>query len=232
MGSHCKASLGGVEMTEIIITVENLTVNYKEISVLNHISLSLEKGKVYGLVGENGSGKSTLIGYMLGLLPWERGNITLFNKPISFSKDKNYVFSRCSAVLQDVALPKRLTVKECLSLFSVLGNGQKDMFEIIHLLHLENQIDKKFWDLSFGQKQRVLIGTALLQEFDILFLDEPTNGLDKETRENLFSVIETLRGQGKTIIFISHREEEVNRICDEILLISHGKIRIHNEEAS
>ena len=129
-------------MTEIIITVENLTVNYKEISVLNHISLSLEKGKVYGLVGENGSGKSTLIGCMLGLLPWERGNITLFNKPISFSKDKNYVFSRCSAVLQDVALPKRLTVKECLSLFSVLGNGQKDMFEIIHLLHLENQIDK------------------------------------------------------------------------------------------
>lgn len=215
------------------VEIHNLTISYSNDKILDNIDLFLEKGKVYGLVGENGSGKSTLINCILGLIPWEKGEITIFNKPVYFNKTRRYIFSICSAVLQDVSLPKRLTVKECLQLFAILGRGNTEKIEeVIHLLQLDEQEGVAYDELSFGQKQRVIIGTSLLQKFDILFLDEPTNGLDTETRHTLFSVMSSLRQEGKTIVFISHREEEISAVCDDILFIGDKKVTVRKGSLS
>lgn len=211
-------------MEDNIIEVRHLSVTYGEKKVIDDTSFSLEKGKIYGLVGENGSGKTTLISSLLGLIPWNEGSINLFGKDVNYSRDKSYIFTKCSAVLQDVSLPKRLTVRECFSLFRTLGNGSTGTDDIISLLNLEEQVNSYYSDLSFGQKQRVLVGTAILQEFDILFLDEPTNGLDKNTVDSLFMMMDLLKRQSKTIIFISHRKEEIQHICDEIMTIRNGKV--------
>lgn len=215
------------------IEIRNLTISYSNGKIIDNIDLFLEKGKVYGLVGGNGSGKSTLVNCILGLLPYERGEIAIFDKQIYFNKTRKYVFSVCSAVLQDVSLPKRLTVKECLRLFAILGKGNLEKVEeIVHLLQLDEQEEVAYDKLSFGQKQRVVIGTALLQNFEILFLDEPTNGLDIETRHALFSIMTSLRQEGKTIVFISHREEEISEICDDIIFIENRKVKVRKGSLS
>ncbi|QQC35124.1 ABC transporter ATP-binding protein [Streptococcus oralis] len=215
------------------IEIRNLTISYSNGKIIDNIDLFLEKGKVYGLVGGNGSGKSTLVNCILGLLPYKRGEIAIFGKQIYFNKTRKYVFSVCSAVLQDVSLPKRLTVKECLRLFAILGKGNLEKVEeVIHLLQLDEQEEVAYDKLSFGQKQRVVIGTALLQNFEILFLDEPTNGLDIETRYALFSIMSSLRQEGKTIVFISHREEEISEICDDIIFIENKKVKVRKGSLS
>jgi len=209
---------------ETIISVSGLTKAYNNNVVLDNVSLSLKRGKVYGIIGKNGSGKSTLIQCVLGLIPWEKGTISMFGKEIKYNVDRKYIFSYCSAVLQDVNLPKKLKVSECLKLFSVLGEYKGNYNSIVEMLELKEQLNKKYEELSYGQKQKLLLATALLQKAQILFLDEPTNGIDENSRNQIFQFIKQLKKENMTIVIISHRKEDISCLCDEVVEIDNKKL--------
>lgn len=211
-------------MIENVISVSNLTKSYDKIAVLDNITFDLKEGKVYGIVGKNGSGKSTLIHCILGLIPWEKGRISILGKDIRNNLDRKYVFSHCSAVLQGTALPKRLKVSECLKLFSILGEYQRNHDDILEKLDLDGLLNQEYGNLSYGQQQKVLLATALLQKFEVILLDEPTNGIDAVTRRQILEFIKKIRSEKKTIIYISHISEDIFDICDDVILIKNNKV--------
>ena len=204
-------------MDEIKLTSVNKTINNK--ILFKDINLKLEKGKIYGLVGENGSGKSTLIKMILNLTKF-KGEITI--NGYNIRKDYKNIMPRISAIVDYVSLYEFLTGYENLRYFSLLYCTNADRInDILKLINLkkDNVLVKNY---SLGMKQRLGIAVSLLKDPDILILDEPTNGLDpkgiKELRELL------LNFNNKTIIISSHLISEIEKICTDILFIHNKKI--------
>ena len=190
----------------LALKIENVNKNYKNIKALDNISLEIENKKLYGLLGVNGAGKTTLINIIIGLIKKDSGKVTVFGHDLDHEMDKIKRIVNVSP--QEVAIAGNLSVKENLEIFS-------DIYGVVMV--------KKAKTLSGGWKRRLSIAIALVSNPKILFLDEPTLGLDVIARRELWRIIEGLKNK-TTIILTSHYLEEIEHLCDEVAILSKGHL--------
>jgi len=202
-----------------LLEIKNLTKKYNTDTVVNNISFSIEQGVCFGLLGPNGAGKTTTIEIIEGITKANAGEILYRGKKIdsSFKQESGIQF-------QSTALQDFLTVKETLMLFKNLYKNTADVDEIIRLCSLTEFLDHDNKKLSGGQRQRLLLAIALINDPNIIFLDEPTTGLDPQARRNFWDLVQAIKAKNKTIILTTHYMEEASFLCDEIIIMDKGNI--------
>lgn len=205
-----------------ILSVINLEKYFGKTIAVDGISFNINAGVCLGLLGPNGAGKTTTIEIIEGILPPTRGEILYKGVP----KDRiNKLFKAETGIqFQNTLLQEHLTVKENLILFGSFYKNSIPIDEIINLCALQDFLDKDTRKISGGQKQRLLLGLALINDPLLLILDEPTVGLDPQARRNFWDLIQLIKKRKKTIILTTHYMEEANLLCDEIIIIDKGKI--------
>jgi ABC-2 type transport system ATP-binding protein len=202
-----------------LLEVKNLFKHYGKVKAVNDVSFSVREGSCFGLLGPNGAGKTTTIEIMESIQKPDSGEI--FYKGV---KTTRAFKEKIGIQFQNTSLQEFLTVKETLELFSRLYPKHKPLEEIIRVCSLEEFIDQDNRKLSGGQRQRMLLGIALINDPDLLFLDEPTTGLDPQARRNFWRLIENIKKEGKTIVLTTHYMDEAEFLCDEVVIMNHGKI--------
>tara|TARA_B100001540_G_scaffold296160_1_gene297601 strand:- start:243 stop:977 length:735 start_codon:yes stop_codon:yes gene_type:complete len=211
----------------MFIQIKNLSKKYKDTIAVNNISFSIEKNKTLGLLGPNGCGKTTSIGMMLGLIKPTSGEILIDNKNIdSFKRDE--ILSRINFASPYIELPKKLTVRQNLEVYGRLYGIKylKDRIEeISEDLDIKNFFSRKTGELSSGQKNRVSLAKSLINKPEILFLDEPTASLDPDIGDFVRTYIQKYRSKNQvTVLLASHNMNEVERLCDSIIMMKNGEI--------
>ena len=210
-----------------MIQVNNLSKSFDEIQAVNNISFSIEKGEIFGLLGPNGAGKSTTINMLSTILQSDKGTIRIDG--IDVNTDSKACKKRIGVVPQEISLYEDLSAYDNLLFWGNLyGIPAKELKQNIHsILELIGLSDRKkdlIKTYSGGMKRRINIAAAILHQPKVLFMDEPTVGIDPQSRNHIFEVIETLNEQGMTIIYTTHYMEEVERLCKRIAIIDSGKI--------
>lgn len=200
-----------------LLTLNGIYKNYGKKTVLSNISLQVSKGNCLGLVGPNGAGKSTLIKIIASIIQDYRGELR-FSDSV-----------RIGYVPQDISLEETVSAKDNLQFFGRLyglsGKALKERIsEVLKEIGLEKREKDKVQTFSGGMKRRLNIGCAILHEPDLIIMDEPTVGIDPQSRQHIFQMVDRFREAGKTIIYASHYMEEIERLCDEAAFIDHGKI--------
>lgn len=206
-----------------MIEVKNLNRVIKGKQILKNVSLSVNKGEVIALVGPNGAGKTTLISCLTGLVRPTSGDIQLFGKNPMNKKNK----ATMGVMLQDSTTLENIKVKELLTFFSSFYSDPLSLEELLSLTGLEEQKNLYTTKLSGGQKRRLTFGLSIIGKPNLIFLDEPTTGMDVSSRKIFWEKIKTLTNQGKTIILTTHYLEEIEKVASRILLMKQGEI-IHD----
>ena len=206
-----------------IITIDNVCKNYKTKKALDNVSLTIKEGELFGLLGVNGAGKTTLIKILCGLTRKTSGTITINN--FNLDKEIDKIKEIIDISPQETSVANNLTVKENLEFFANIYNNSdvKSINEIIDIFNLNEVINQRAKTLSGGYKRRLSIAIALISKPKILFLDEPTLGLDVFARRELWSIIRKLQ-KDITIILTSHYLEEIENLCDRVAILSNGKL--------
>jgi ABC-2 type transport system ATP-binding protein len=207
-----------------ILEARNLLKTYPGIRAVDGISFSVESGSCYGLLGPNGAGKTTTMEIMEGIIQQDDGEVLYQGR----SADEAYR-REIGIQFQTTSLQDFQTVHEALVMFAALYDESADTDELIELCHLHEFIDRDTRKLSGGQRQRLLLAIALVNNPRLVFLDEPTTGLDPQSRRNFWSLIEGIKQAGKTILLTTHYMEEAYRLCDQIAIVDHGKIIIEGK---
>lgn len=210
-----------------MLVAKNLSKSYKEVKALSNVNLSIEKGELYGMLGPNGAGKTTTISILSSLLKPDTGEIYYEDKPLyqNVSECKKLI----GVVPQEIALYEDLTASENLkfwgTMYGIKGKKlQQKSDELLEFLGLADRKNHKIQTYSGGMKRRINIAAALLHDPKIVFMDEPTVGIDPQSRNLIFEVIEELHRRGLTMIYTTHYMEEAERLCDRIGIIDEGKI--------
>lgn len=206
-----------------MIEIKDITKKYRSLVAVNHVNLTIQDGELFGLLGVNGAGKTTLISMLSTLVQPTSGTASLMGYDLI--KEKEEIKKIMSVSPQETAIAPLLTVKENLSFFSEIYEMEDYTYleEIIHLFHLEEVLNKKAKTLSGGYKRRLSIAISLLSKPKVLFLDEPTLGLDVFARRELWKIILSLKGK-INIVLTSHYLEEIEALCDRIAVIHKGNI--------
>lgn len=206
-----------------VVEVENLVKVYGPVRAVDGISFTVEKGEVFGLVGPNGAGKTTTVECLLGLRHPTSGRLAVLG--LDPHKDARALRELIGAQLQSATLPGRMRVREALHLFAGLYRKRVEPLDaLLHRVGLEGKAHLYFEALSGGEKQRLFIALALVNDPEVVFLDELTTGLDPRGRRQIWSLIETLKLEGKTVLLTSHFMEEVQRLADRVAVLSGGRI--------
>lgn len=205
-----------------VISVKNLVKKYSKLNAVNDISFDVFKGEIFGLLGENGAGKTTTLEMIEGLRKPTSGKIEVLG--CDTSKNLVDVKERIGVQLQSSAYYNFLTLKEILELFSKFYKNNLDPDELLEMVDLKEKANSFVGSLSGGQKQRFSIVASLVNDPEVVFLDEPTTGLDPLARRNLWNLISKIKSQGKTIILTTHYMEEAEVLCDRIAIMESGKI--------
>jgi len=210
-----------------VIEVKNLVKKYKELTAVDDLSFNVEEGEILGLLGPNGSGKSTTINCILSLLKFQSGNIKMFGEEVT--PDSYKLKSKIGVVFQDVSVFNELTVYENIDYFCGLYIKDKEtrkkyIKEAIELVGLEGF--EKFYPkkLSGGLLRRLNIACGIAHKPKLIFLDEPTVAVDPQSRNNILDGIKKLRDNGATIVYTTHYMEEVEILCDRVIILDKGKI--------
>ena len=204
---------------ETILDVRNLYKRFGPLTAVDGISFEVQAGICTGILGPNGAGKTTTIEILEGILAPSSGDVLFLGKPIDGSYRE-----RIGVQFQSTALQDFLTVEETLSLFVGLYPQQMSLARLVELCALEGLLKRDARKLSGGQRQRLLLAIALVHEPDVLFLDEPTTGLDPQARRKFWSLIAEIKQEGKTVLMTTHYMEEAYRLCDQLLIMDHGRI--------
>ena len=211
----------------MLANMKNVIKRYGDQTVVDHLNLTITKGEVLGLLGPNGAGKSTTISMLCGLLAADGGEITLFNQKQSV---KNLNARReLGLVTQDITLCSELTVVENLryigGLYGLRGATlNQRVTEVLDFIDLKDHVKKKPKQLSGGMQRRLNIGCALIHRPKLLIMDEPTVGIDPQSRNHILESVKKLAAQGTTIIYTSHYMEEVQAVCDRIVIMDAGRV--------
>lgn len=207
-----------------ILEVKDLKKEYPGVKAVDGISFSVKKGTCFGLLGPNGAGKTTAIEIIEGITASDGGSILYKNRPIGrdFHKETGIQF-------QATALQDFLTVKETLQLFHKLYPNPSNFDEIVEECSLKNLLSRDNRKLSGGQRQRLLVAIALVNQPELLFMDEPTTGLDPQARRNFWNMVEKIKLRNTTLILTTHYMEEADFLCDEIAIMDKGKIIAYGE---
>ncbi|WP_432414206.1 ABC transporter ATP-binding protein [Bacillus altitudinis] len=208
-----------------MLKVQNIIKNYEGKQVLKGVSFHLKQGESFGLLGPNGAGKSTLIGIMTGLIHATSGTITIGG--IDLHKETKHAQQLIGIVPQEIALYLDMSAKENLTfwgkMYGLKGEELKSRVqEILELIGLGNRANDKVKVFSGGMKRRVNIGCAILHRPKLLIMDEPTVGIDPQSRNHILETVKTLNGEGMTIIYTSHYMEEVEYLCEKIAIMDQG----------
>jgi len=202
-----------------IIEAQGLIKHFNNVVAVDGVNFALEAGVCFGLLGPNGAGKTTTIEMLEGLITPTNGNI-YFN-----GKKRGSDFKEQAGIMfQSTALQEFITVKETLNLFTHLYSKADNIDSLINKCSLSEFLDRETTKLSGGQRQRLLLAIALINNPAIIFLDEPTTGLDPQSRRNFWSLVHDIKAENKTIILTTHYMEEAYELCDEIAIMDHGKI--------
>jgi ABC-2 type transport system ATP-binding protein len=198
----------------------SLTKSYGSVTALRNVDFELRRGELLALLGPNGAGKTTLVRMLLGLANPDSGSVTVFGADPR-NDDMRY---RVGAMLQVARVPETLKVREHIDLFSSYYPKPLPVSESLRIAGLEDLKNRRFGELSGGQRQRVLFGISICGDPDLLFLDEPTVGLDVEARRLMWSQIRGLVSRGKTVLLTTHYLNEADALADRILVLQHGAI--------
>jgi len=213
-------------MNEIAIKINNLNKKYKNTLAVKNINFQINKGMIIGLLGPNGCGKSTTIGMMLGLIKPTSGSVFINNKDIETNRTD--LLQKMNFVSPYIELPKKLTIEENLEVYGRMygvKNLKDKIFELMEKLNLTEFKKRKTGELSSGQKNRVSLAKALINDPEILLLDEPTASLDPDVGDYVRSIIEDFSSNNKkTILIASHNMIEIERLCDEVMMMKKGEI--------
>ena len=204
------------------VSVQDLHKSYGDFEAVRGINLEVGTGEVFGLLGPNGAGKTTTIEILEGLRPRTSGKVSVlgFDPAVQSREIKN----RIGVCLQATNLPDKIKVHEALELFEAFYDRHTDLNKLIDRLQLTEKRDALYKSLSGGQKQRVALALALVNEPSLLFLDEPTTGLDPQVRHEIHNLIQELRADHRSILITTHYIEEAERLCDRVAIIDAGKI--------
>ena len=204
------------------IEVDNLQKKFGKIKAVNGISFNVEKGIVFGMLGPNGAGKTTTIETLAGLYSRDGGQINILG--LDPEQDKDKLREIIGVQLQSPALFEKLKVEELISLFASFYPNSFPVERAIKMVDLESKKNVRTDSLSGGQRHRLAVALAIVSNGEILFLDEPTTGLDPQSRRKLWEVIKELKEMGKTIFLTTHYMEEAEVLCDKLLIIDQGQV--------
>jgi len=205
-----------------IITVKNLVKKYGDFTAVDDISFDVYEGEIFGLLGPNGAGKTTTLEVIETLREKTSGEITVDG--FSIGKDDDDIKKRIGVQLQAAGYYPNLNLSELIVLFSGLYGINKTPMEMLGKVALTEKAKAKYKDLSGGQKQRFSIATTLINDPRIIFLDEPTTGLDPQARRNLWDLIREIRDNGTTVVITTHYMDEAEVLCDRVAFIDGGKV--------
>ena len=212
-----------------VIEVQYLHKQFNGLVAVDSISFSVEKAEFFGLLGPNGAGKTTTIRMLYGFLPSTRGSIQLFGMDIH--RDWRRIKARIGVCQQDNTLDPDLTVEQNLHVFAEYFSIPKSEalrrgVELLDFFALSHKKDAKVMELSGGMARRLILARALINQPDLLILDEPTTGLDPQSKHQVWEKLETLKGAGLTALITTHNMEEASRLCDRLIIIDHGNILV------
>jgi ABC-2 type transport system ATP-binding protein len=203
----------------IAISVKSLCKQYDDIWAINNISFEVQQGHCFGLLGPNGAGKTTTIEIMEGIISASSGKILYQGQQVD-----DQISQKIGIQFQHTALQDFLTVKETLNLFSSFYQKSIEHEKLIDMCDLSSFVNRDNRLLSGGQRQRLLLALALINDPQIIFLDEPTTGLDPQARRNFWQLIHNIKADNKTIILTTHYMDEAEQLCDDIVIMNQGKI--------
>ena len=209
-------------MQDAIISVKDLFKNYGKFEAVKGISFDVYAGEIFGLLGPNGAGKSTTLEIIETLRDKTSGKIIVDGLDVDKSPDK--IKKIIGVQLQTSGFYPGLNLIELINLFCGLYNIKADAMELLESVNLQDKAKNKYKEMSGGQKQRFSIATTLINNPKIIFLDEPTTGLDPQARRNLWELIKKIRSEGTTVIITTHYMDEAEQLCDRVAIMDEGKI--------
>ena len=202
-----------------ILSVHRLVKQYADVCAVDGLSLEIAEGTCFGLLGPNGAGKTTTVEIMEGVVEATSGDVLFRGEP----RDRDFK-NEVGIQFQSTSLQDFLKVHEVLQLFGSLYPRRADTEELIELCALGDFLDRDHRKLSGGQRQRVMLALALINDPQVVFLDEPTTGLDPQARRNVWELVRRIQGRGKTVLLTTHYMDEAYELCDEIAIMDHGRI--------
>lgn len=209
-------------MNRVMISVTNLVKNYGSFQAVKGISFDVYDGEIFGLLGPNGAGKSTTLEIIETLREKTSGEVTVAE--FNLDKEPNEIKKIIGVQLQTSGFYPGLNLLQLIDLFAGLYNRKVDSMELLEMVNLKDKAKSKVKELSGGQKQRFSIATTLINDPRIVFLDEPTTGLDPQARRNLWELVKNIRERGTTVIITTHYMDEAEYLCDRVAIIDSGKI--------
>ena len=209
-------------MSDLALRCEGLRKHYGDVVAVDGLSLSVSRGECFALLGPNGAGKTTTIEILEGLLAPDAGDVEVLG--LRWASHERELRERLGVQLQETQLADKLTVEETLRLFRSFYASGREVSELLGLVELEGKRGSWVSKLSGGQKQRLSVACALAGAPDLLFLDEPTTGLDPQSRRQLWGVLNRFRADGGTILLTTHHMEEAEVLCDRVAVVDRGKV--------
>ncbi|TAK28550.1 MAG: ABC transporter ATP-binding protein [Chloroflexota bacterium] len=204
------------------VVVESLRKNYGKLKAVDGVSFQIEPGETFGLLGPNGAGKTTTIEILIGLRTRDGGHVEILG--LDPGRETHGLKQRIGVQLQTDNLYPNLTVHELVDLFGSFFRRRLPADELVNLVNLDERRGALVKQLSGGQRQRLSLALALVNDPELIFLDEPTTGLDPQARRSLWELIGRFKGQGKTILLTTHYMEEAERLCDRVAVVDHGRV--------
>jgi len=204
------------------LLLRDLRKSFGDVIAVAGLDLEVARGECFGLLGPNGAGKTTTIEICEGLTVPDSGTVSLLG--LDWRGDANELRQRIGIQLQETQFPEKLTVEETIRLFRSFFRKGISVEESVTMAQLEEKRNSRIGGLSGGQKQRLAMACALAGDPELLFLDEPTTGLDPQARRNLWDLVDRLKGAGRTIILTTHYMDEAERLCDRVAVMDHGRI--------
>ncbi|WP_276355896.1 ABC transporter ATP-binding protein [Cohnella caldifontis] len=205
-----------------ILEARGLRKTYGSVTAVENISFEVEAGEIFTIIGPNGAGKTTTLEMIEGLIPPDAGTIAIDG--LTWAKDAEKIKYRIGIQPQSSAMFELLTVEENLELFATFYPKAKSVGEVLAMINLAEHRNKRVKSLSGGQRQRLAIGLGMINDPDIVFLDEPTTGLDPQARRNIWDIVLNLKALGKTTILTTHYMEEAEKLSDRVCIVDQGKV--------
>jgi ABC-2 type transport system ATP-binding protein len=207
---------------ELAIVCRGLHKRYGDVHAVRGLELEVRAGECFGLLGPNGAGKTTTIEILEGLLAATEGSVEVLGR--TWARDERALRERVGITLQETRLSDKLTVRESMDLFCSFYPAGRSVDELLASVSLEDKHGARYEHLSGGQKQRLAVACALAGDPELLFLDEPTTGLDPQSRRNLWDLVSAFRGEGRTVLLTTHYMDEAERLCDRVGIVDAGQV--------
>ena len=219
------ATVDSADMSEFALVCEGLVKRYGDVTAVAGLDLHVLRGECFGMLGPNGAGKTTTIEVLQGLLEPDAGRVEVLGLP--WRGHANELRQRLGSQLQETRLPGKLAVEEVVRLFRSFYRHARSGESVLVEVGLTEK--RRAWvsKLSGGQRQRLAVACALVSEPEVLFLDEPTTGLDPQSRRQVWDIVHQFRRRGGTVLITTHYMEEAQRLCDRVAIIDHGKVIAH-----